>query len=88
MCLQTDKSLQREKLVEIMRQRHLWTEDLTTCLDFILLVEQFVRDSLGNTPVLTIEVVSGWSQEQRRLYLAEAFLQSRSKNSFSEYIFS
>ena len=63
MCLQTDKSLQREKLVEIMRQRHLWTEDLTTCLD-----------------------VSGWSQEQRRLFLAEAFLQSRSKFIFGIYL--
>ncbi len=79
MCLQVDKPQQREKLVEIMRQRHLWTEELTTCLDFIVVVERFVRDSLGNIPVLTIEVVSGWSPEQRRLYLAESFLQSRSK---------
>lgn len=66
-------------MVEILQQRHLWTVELTVCLDFITLVECFVRDSLGNVPVLTMEVVSGWNPKQRSLYLAEAFLQSRSK---------
>lgn len=80
MCLQVENPQSRSKLVEIMQQRHLWSEELNSCLDFISLVERFVRDSLGHVPVLTMETVSGWSPEQRRLYLAEAFLQSRSKD--------
>ena len=86
MCLQVDNPNSRRKLVEILQQRHLWTAELTVCLDFITLVECFVRDSLGNVPVLTMEVVSGWNPKQRCLYLAEAFLQSRSEQKFV-YIF-
>ena len=78
MCLQAEDGQSRQKLVEIIRQRHLWTEELNSSLDFINLAERFVRDSFGNSPVLTMEMVSGWDPEQRRLYLAEAFLQTKS----------
>lgn len=78
MCLRVENSQSRKKLAEIMQQRHLWTEKLDSCLDFVTLVERFVRDPLGHIPILTMETISGWSPGHRRLYLAEAFLQSRS----------
>ncbi|KAK4021130.1 hypothetical protein OUZ56_003057 [Daphnia magna] len=78
-CLQAADPKSREKLVEIMQQRHLWTAELMNCLDFITFAECYVRDSLGNVPVLTMEMVLGWNSKQRSLYLAEAFLQSKNE---------
>ena len=83
MCLETESAERRGKLVEIIHERHLWSEELTMCLDFIYSVERFVRDLAGHVPVLTMGTVMGWSLEQRRLYLAEAFLHSRSNNAYS-----
>lgn len=79
MCLAAQSPELREKLADILRQRHLLCESLSSSLEFITFVERFVTGSSGSTSPLTLEVVSEWSPVQRRIYLAEAFLNSKSR---------
>lgn len=65
-------------MADILRQRHLLREDMCSALKFIVFVEDFVKDSFGSTPKLALEQVCQWSPIQRRIYLAEAFLQTKS----------
>lgn len=65
-------------MADILRQRHLLRDDMCSALKFVVFVENFVKDSSGSQPKLTLEQVCQWSLIQRRIYLAEAFLQTKS----------
>jgi len=70
----------RDKIAGILRQRHLVSPELDDALEFIAYAEEHVTDTMGNTPTLTLDLILRWSHQQRLLYLAESFLNTRSKS--------
>ena len=58
MCLRTENTELRTKLIDIIRQRHLLSENLTSSLEYVTFVEKNVRDSNGSVPKLTLNMVS------------------------------
>ena len=79
LCRQTDSAELREKVAELIRQRSAMSAELAEALEFVAFVEDHVIDTSGHTPTLTLDQVLMWSREQRALYLAEAFLNTRSQ---------
>ena len=70
-------------MARVVRQRQLMTEELASGLEFLNFVEEHVTETGGYTPRLTLEQVMKWNESHRRLYLAEAFLNTKS-NSYSD----
>lgn len=78
LCCRADEAELRLKLADILRQRNLVDAEVADALEYIVYAEEHVTDTLGNAPSLTLQLVLKWSQQQRLLYLAEAFLNTRS----------
>lgn len=86
MCLDAEDAGSRLTLVDILRKKKVLTEDLERALDFVDFVGKHGILSPEELCKFTVQTVLDWTEERRKLFLAEGFLKSKSKHIVTSHL--